>query len=60
MSKKTPATRMAVLGFVLATLIAVGIQPAAGSESVPSPYQQVRDGTSADDVVCAGDRILVQ
>ena len=60
MSKKAPATRMAVLGFVLAALIAVGIQPAAGSESVPSPYQQMRDGTSADDVVCAGDRILVQ
>ena len=60
MSKKTPATRMGVLGFVLAALIAVGIQPAAGSEPVPSPYQQVRDGTSADDVVCAGDRILVQ
>ena len=60
MSKKTPATRMTVLGFVLAALIAVSIQPAAGSESVPSPYQQVRDGTLANDVVCAGDRILMQ
>ena len=60
MLKKRPATKMIVLGFVLVTLIAVSIQPAAGSESVPSPYQQIRDGASAYDVVCAGDRILVQ
>ena len=35
------------------------IMPTAEAEPIPSPYQQVRDGTPVGEVVCAGDRMLM-
>ena len=47
------------LGLALMAFVASGAMPVAEAEPIPSPYQQVRDGTPMGAVVCAGDRMLM-
>ena len=52
--------KITILGLAVAISMMSCIVPVAEAEPIPSPYQQVRDGTPIGEVVCAGDRMLMQ
>ena len=52
--------KITILGLAVAISMVSCIVPVAEAEPIPSPYQQVRDGTPVGEVVCAGDRMLMQ
>ena len=52
--------KIIMLGLVLAAAALSGAVIAAGAETVPSPLQQVRDGTPAGKVDCADGRVLME
>ena len=51
--------KIAILGLAVAISMVSCIVSVAEAEPIPSPYQQVRDGTPMGAVVCAGDRMLM-
>ena len=51
--------KITILGLAVAISMMSCIVPVAEAEPIPSPYQQVRDGTPTGEVVCAGDRMLM-
>ncbi len=51
--------KIAILGLAVAISMMSCIVSVAEAEPIPSPYQQVRDGTPMGAVVCAGDRMLM-
>ena len=51
--------KITILGLAVAISMMSCIVPVAGAEPIPSPHQQVRDGTPTSEVVCAGDRMLM-
>ena len=51
--------KITILGLAVAISMVSCTVPVAEAEPIPSPYQQVRDGTPMGAVVCAGDRMLM-
>ncbi len=51
--------KITILGLAAAISMMSCIVSVAEAEPIPSPYQQVRDGTPVGEVVCAGDRMLM-
>ena len=51
--------KITILGLAAAISMMSCIVSVAEAEPIPSPYQQVRDGTPIGEVVCAGDRMLM-
>ena len=51
--------KITILGLAVAMSMMSCIVSVAEAEPIPSPYQQVRDGTPTGEVVCAGDRMLM-
>ena len=51
--------KITISGLAVAISMMSCIVSVAEAEPVPSPYQQVRDGTPVGAVVCAGDRMLM-
>ena len=51
--------KITILGLAVAISMMSCIVSVAEAEPIPSPYQQVRDGTPMGEMVCAGDRMLM-
>ena len=51
--------KITILGLAVAISMMSCIVSVAEAGPIPSPYQQVRDGTPVGAVVCAGDRMLM-
>ena len=51
--------KITILGLAVAISMMSCTVSVAEAEPIPSPYQQVRDGTPVGEVVCAGDRMLM-
>ena len=51
--------KITILGLAVAISMVSCTVSVAEAEPIPSPYQQVRDGTPVGEVVCAGDRMLM-
>ena len=52
--------KITILGLAVAISMVSCTVPVAEAEPIPSPYQQVRDGVPIGEIVCAGDRMLMQ
>ena len=51
--------KITILGLVLAAVALSGVMYVASAETVPSPFQQVRDGVMVSKVVCSENRVLM-